>query len=183
MTPIDPQIIQRSKRGDKEAFSVIVRHYGRMIFSLALKMMHDEDEAKDIVQETLIKLWLNIEHYDTQQSLTTWIYTIAARLCLDKLKSTHPHSPLPDDEKIFHDYAREADPHERLENREWVAITKTLAYGLSPKQKIVFTLCLLEGLSSQEVEKITGLSATQVKSNLYAARQNIKEKLKQSGYE
>ena len=60
---------------------------------------------------------------------------------------------------------------------------RLLADELSAKQKLVFTLCQLEGLSSDEAEQITGLSARQVKSNLYAARQTIRERLKKLGYE
>jgi RNA polymerase sigma-70 factor (ECF subfamily) len=58
-----------------------------------------------------------------------------------------------------------------------------LAEGLSPKQRLVFTLSQLEGLSSEEVEEATGLTAKQVKSNLYVARQTIREHLKNMGYE
>jgi RNA polymerase sigma-70 factor (ECF subfamily) len=58
-----------------------------------------------------------------------------------------------------------------------------LADNLSTKQKLVFTLVQLEGLSSQEVEEITGFDAKQVKSNLYVARQTIREQLKQLGYD
>ena len=77
----------------------------------------------------------------------------------------------------------DTDNQRELENREWVAIVRTLAGRLSPKQRLVFTLCELEGLSSDETEQITGLNARQVKSNLYVARQTIRERLKYLGYE
>ena len=60
---------------------------------------------------------------------------------------------------------------------------RLLAEGLSTKQRLVFTLSQLEGLPSAEVEQITGLSALQVKSNLYVARQTIRKRLKELGYD
>ena len=90
---------------------------------------------------------------------------------------------MPDDELVFRRYASDTDTHRALENKEWVSIVRMLADGLGEKQRMVFTLCQLEGLSSSEVEEITGLDAKQVKSNLYVARQTIRERLKQLGYD
>ena len=58
-----------------------------------------------------------------------------------------------------------------------------LAEGLSEKQRLVFTLCQLEGVSTQEAEQITGQNAQQLKSNLYVARQTIRKRLKELGYD
>jgi RNA polymerase sigma-70 factor (ECF subfamily) len=153
-----------------------------MVFSVALKMLADEEEAKDIVQETFLRVWLNISKFDARRSFTTWLYAIASRLCLDHLKSRTHVVAMPEDESVLRRYAS-ADGQLELENREWVAIVRLLAEGLSPKQRLVFTLSQLEGLSSEEVEETTGLTAKQVKSNLYVARQTIREHLKNMGYE
>lgn len=183
MTTLDAHIIQRTKDGDKEAFRIIVQHYQRMVFSLALKMVCDEDDAKDIVQETFIKVWVNLRKYNEQQDFTTWIYTIATRLCLDRLKKKKLTIPLPEDYSVLHHYYTEADGQRTLENKEWISIVRTITDGLSEKQKLVFTLIQLEGLSSSEAEQITGMDAKQIKSNLYVARQTVKERLKKRGYE
>ena len=160
----------------------MVQQHQRLVFSLSLKMLADEEEAKDVVQETFIRVWQRIGDYDTQKSFTTWLYTIASRLCLDRLKQMRRILPLPKDEKVLQDFANN-DSQQTLENSEWVSIVRMLAEGLSPKQKLVFTLCQMEGLPSTEVEQITGLDAKQVKSNLYVARQTIRERLKHLGYE
>ena len=160
----------------------MVQQHQRLVFSLSLKMLADEEEAKDVVQETFIRVWQRIGDYDTQKSFTTWLYTIASHLCLDRLKQMRRILPLPKDEKVLQDFANN-DSQQTLENSEWVSIVRMLAEGLSPKQKLVFTLCQMEGLPSTEVEQITGLDAKQVKSNLYVARQTIRERLKHLGYE
>ena len=159
----------------------MVQQHQRLVFSLGLKMLADEEEAKDVVQETFIRVWQNIGDYNPQKPFTTWLYTIASRLCLDHLKQRRRILPLPEDESVLHRFAN--DEQQTLENSEWVAIVRMLAEGLSPKQKLVFTLCQLEGLPSAEVEQITGMDAKQVKSNLYVARQTIREHLKHLGYE
>ncbi len=183
MVQIDEDIIVRCQRGEKTAFRGVVLAYQRMVFSLTLKLLCDEEEAKDMVQETFIRVWQRMGEYDTQKNFATWIYTIATRLCLDRLKRMKHVVPMPDDELVFRRYASDTDTHRALENREWVSIVRMLAEGLGEKQRMVFTLCHLEGLSSPEVEEITGLDAKQVKSNLYVARQTIRERLKQLGYD
>lgn len=180
---IDNEIITRCKKGDKTAFRSVVQAYHRLLFSLSLKMLGDEEDAKDAVQEAFIKAWTNIRQYDEGRDFCTWIYTIASRLCLDRLKRKRIMEPLPEDERVLHDYCSSYSPQHQLENKEWISITRLLAEGLSEKQRLVFTLASLEGLEPKEIETITGLDATQVKTNLYHAKNKIRERLKSLGYE
>jgi RNA polymerase sigma-70 factor (ECF subfamily) len=180
---IDSEIIKRCQQGDKMSFRWIVQTYQRLTFSLALKMLCYEEEAKDTVQETFIRVWQHICDYDPRRSFTTWLYTITTRLCLDRLKRAKRITAMPDDELVVRRFASNSDSQRVLENQEWVALVRTMAECLSDKQRLVFTLCQLEGLSSEEAQEITGLDARQVKSNLYAARQTIRKQLKALGYE
>ena len=183
MAQIDEQIIEQCQRGDKNAFRIVVQTYQRLVFSIALKMLCNEDAAKDIVQETFIRIWQNIRNFERGRNFQTWIYTIASRLCLDALEKEHRLDPMPEDEACFQDFADEKSPQRMLENKELISVIKTLTSRLSDKQRIVFTLVYLENLETKEVEKITGMDADKIKSNLYVARKTIKEQLKQLGYE
>lgn len=183
MEQIEKDILIKCREGDKEAFRQVVRQYQRMVFSLALKMLCDEEEAKDTVQDTFVRVWQNIGEYDTAKSFVTWIYTIATRLCLDRIKAKKTTASMPEDVDALARFAADTDSQVNLENSEWVAIVRLLASRLSDKQKTVFTLCQLEGLDTDEVQRITGLDATQIKSNLYVARQTIRKQLTELGYE
>ena len=77
----DQQLISQCLEGNKDAFRLLVQAHQRRVFSLALKMVGDEEEAKDVVQETFLRVWQRLGDYDTQRSFTTWLYVIASRLC------------------------------------------------------------------------------------------------------
>lgn len=179
----DEKILEKCKDGDREAFRLVVQCYQRMVFSLSLKMLCDEEEAKDAVQDTFLKLWQNISDYKKGTNVATWIYTIASHVCLDRLRRKQREQPLPADEELLRMYAEEENPERRLENSELGRVVRLLAEGLSPKQQLVFTLSHLEGLSTGEIMEISGLDASQIKSNLYVARQSIRKRLKELGYE
>ena len=183
MIQIEDEILTRCQGGDKAAFRWVVQTYQRMLFSLALKMLANEEEAKDVVQDTFVRAWLAIRSYNPQQPFTSWLYTIASRLCLNRMKAEKVSAMQPEDLIVLHRFASGDDTQRKLENNEWIAIVRTLAEGLSKKQRLVFTLCQLEGLSSEEAEQITSMDARQIKSNLYVARQTIRKRLKDLGYD
>ena len=182
MQQIEADIISRCKAGDKTAFRTVVQNCQGMVYSLSLKMLADIEEAKDVVQDTFIKVWQNMASYDDRYSFNTWVYTIASRLCLDRLRKVRPIGPAETDERVFEQVADDNDPERQLESSEWVSVIKVLADGLNGKQKLVFTLSQLEGLETEQIIEITGLDADQIKSNLYAAKKNIRERLIKMGY-
>lgn len=183
MIQIDSKIIELCRRGDTASFRAVVQMYQPMVYSLSIKMLADQEEAKDMVQETFIKVWQSIGSYDDRYSFSTWVYTICSRLCLDRLKKLRWLAPAADDESVLENYVSDSNPERQLEGSEWASIVRVLAQGLSHKQRLVFTLSQLEGLSTEEITKITGLDATQIKSNLSLARKSVREQLKKFGYE
>ena len=183
MVQIDSEIIERCRCGDTIAFRTLVETYQQMIYSLSVKMLADEEEAKDIVQETFIKAWQSIGAYDGRYSFSTWLYTIASRLCIDRIRRLRFSEPLSDDIAVFQGYVSDDNPERKLESSEWVSVVKVLAQGLSNKQRLVFTLSHFEGLDTEEIMRITGMDATQIKSNLSLARKSVREQLIKLGYE
>lgn len=178
----EQQIIEKSRNGDRESFRLLVEHYQQLIFSAAVKMVCQEDVAKDIVQETFIRIWTNLDKYDNSKNFKTWIYTIATRLSLDYIRK-ESHTDYHDEDSYLTNYIDDSSPGERLENKELASIIHQLVRDLSPKQRVTFTLKYLEGLETDEIATITGMNANKIKGNLYQARKTVKERLKQLGYE
>jgi len=171
------KLIERSVRNDENAFRKIVEEYQYMVYSLSFRLLGNEEEAKDAVQETFIKVWLRLHTYDVNQKFSTWLYAVSTNLCIDKLKkskSTIQNTAI--DEKILNLCTTE-NSDQKLLNSELGDIIQTLTNELSPKQKTVFTLSYFEELETNEISRITGLTPEKVKSNLYLARQAIQKKL------
>ena len=178
------QIVVQCQEGSKESFRRLVREYQSMVFSLTLKMLCDENDAEDACQDTFVSVWLNLHKYNSEKGkFSTWIYSIASNICLDKLKRRKPQLPMLSDERAFKAYATNPSPERQLMNSEWVSIVRVLAAQLSPKQQLVCTLRVLENVPIEEIESITNMNATKIKSNLYVARQQIKQQLIRLGYE
>jgi len=173
-------LIGRCKQNDTKAFRQLVETFQPVVFRIAFRLLCDEDEAKDIVQETFIRIWLHISRYHEGVNFSTWIYKITCNLCYDRLRQIK-RSPIyagTSVELSEINIPDEEDVEQSVINRNLIEWITKLTYDLSPKQRIVFTLRDLEGMDIEEVEKITGLSREKIKSNLYLARQYIREKIK-----
>lgn len=169
--------IEASKRKDGEAFRIIVESYQSMIYSLSFRLLCDEEEAKDTVQETFIRVWMNLHRYRPKKKFSTWIYAIATNLCYDKLKASKRHSRTVSIDERLQDFVSSENMEQNFINKELINLIMGLTDSLTPKQKIVFTLRDLEALEVEEVIQITGMSAQKIKSNLFLARQAIRLKL------
>jgi RNA polymerase sigma-70 factor (ECF subfamily) len=169
-------LIERSRSGDKKAFEKLVVEFQPAVFRFAFRLLCNEDEAKDIVQETFIKVWLNLDKYREHYSFTTWIYKIACNLCYDSLRSTkHRFEAISED---FHPVSSE-NVEQAVINNDLKSLIVLFTRQLTPKQRLVFTLSEIEELNVEEIQTITRLSAAKIKSNLYLAKKQIKEKMNQ----
>ena len=170
--------------GNKRAFDELVRRYQSPVRRFFLNQtLGDSQLSDDLAQDTFIKVWQSIGSYDNRYSFSTWVYTICSRLCLDRIKKLRWQAPMADDIGVLENYVSDSNPERQLEGSEWVSVVKVLVQGLSNKQRLVFTLSQLEGLSTEEITEITGMDATQIKSNLSLARKSVREQLKKLGYE
>jgi RNA polymerase sigma-70 factor (ECF subfamily) len=169
-------LIGQSRIGDKKAFEKLVAEYQATVFRLAFRLLCNEDEAKDIVQETFIKIWQNLDKYRAQYSFKTWIYRIASNLCYDSLRTTkYRFEPI---QENFHPVSSE-NVEQAIINNDLKSLIILFTEQLTPKQKMIFTLSEIEELSVEEIATITRLSPAKIKSNLYLAKKQIKEKMNQ----
>lgn len=171
--------VRQSKNGNKEAFSALIRFYQPKIFSLVFRILCNEDEARDIMQDTFLKAWLQLNKYSPEFQFSTWLSRIAINLSYDKLKCFQKKHTVKITETDLQVLSDPFDLEEQIDNRQLAETIKNFTEELSPKQRILFTLRYLEGMDMDEIKQITGLSAAKIKSNLYLARQTIHNQLKQ----
>jgi RNA polymerase sigma-70 factor (ECF subfamily) len=170
--------IDKARSGDKEAFGCLVKEHQQYAFNLAFRIACNEEDARDIVQESFIKIWKNMKLFDPKMKFTTWMYKIVSNTAIDFLRSAKKIIKV--DIEGLHEKLEQINgehPETQLSNKETGQLIRLISETLSEKQKLVFVLRDLEGLNSVEVGEILDLPETSIKSNLYHARKAIKEKL------
>ena len=163
------ELVDRSQRKDTAAFAQLVTEFQPMVFRLAFRLLCDEDEARDITQETFVKVWLSLKTYNRKNRFSTWLYKITCNACYDRLRSLRHSINLASDDNI----------EISLSNRQLKELILRYTNELPPQQKLVFMLRDVEELEVIEVQTITGLSPEKIKSTLYLARKNIRNKMNQ----
>jgi RNA polymerase sigma-70 factor (ECF subfamily) len=174
---IDKKLIDECRGGNLNNFRKLVELTSPFAFSVAFRMLGDEDLAKDIVQETLVTIWQKLKKIKSAESYKTWIYRIVVNKCYDQLRKRKRNPEFVADDQtwaLISDNIFEG-PSADLENKETAKIITLLTGRLSPKQKAVFILSDLEEMSNDEISEITGMSKSGIKANLHYARKNISE--------
>ena len=174
------EILKRCLRGDTSAFREIVREFQEYVFSIALRVLCNEEDANDVVQESFIRVWNNLSRYDSAVKFSTWLYAIVTNLCYDRLRvrKRNRSRTLDDvDASLLASIATEHNPEQLYTNKEIAKMISLLTEELPPKQKLVFVLRDLEGLNVREVCGILNLSESSVKTNLVYARRYLRQHL------
>ncbi len=174
---IDLKLIEECRGGNLTDFRKLVGLTSPIAFSVAFRMLGNEDQARDIVQETMITMWQKLNKIRSAEVYRTWIYRIVMNKCYDELRKRKRNPEFRPDDKtwaVITDKLSE-EPSANLENNEIAAIINLLSNRLSPRQKAVFILSDIEQLSGDEISSITGMNKSRIKSNLHYARRNISE--------
>ena len=176
---IDLELIEECRGGNFNNFRKLIELTSPFAYSVAFRMLGIEDQAKEVVQETMITIWQKLKKIKTAEVYRTWIYRIVVNKCYDQMRKRKRNPEFVTDDKVWElisDRISE-EPSAALENSETAKIISILTEKLSSRQKAVFILSDLEGMSNDEVSDIIGISKSAVKANLYHARKNISEKL------
>jgi RNA polymerase sigma-70 factor (ECF subfamily) len=169
------QLIEECRGGNFENFSKLIHVSAPFAFSVAFRMVGDEDNAKDIVQETMVAIWQKIGKIRSAEAYRTWVYRIVLNKCYDQLRRTKNNPEFSADEKTWNHLSEivSGSNSTPLDNEDSARILSMLTNRLSPNQKAVFILSEIEAMSHDEIAEITGMSKTIIKANLYHARKNI----------
>jgi RNA polymerase sigma-70 factor, ECF subfamily len=176
---IDLELIEECRGGNFNNFRKLVELTSPFAYSVAFRMLGNEDQAKDIVQETMVTIWQKLKKIKSAEGYRTWIYRIIVNKCYDEMRKRKRNPEFIADEAAWRLISNKISevPSAALEDSETSKVIGILTEKLSPKQKAVFILSDLEGMSNNDVSEITGLNKSAVKANLYHARKSISEKI------
>lgn len=170
--------MERCGRNDKRAFREVVQRNQEYAFALAFRFLCDNEEARDVVQESFVRVWTHRADYDPGTKFTTWLYRIVVNLCYDRLRALQRRDKIfSRAENRMQGAAATDNPEELAANRDLAERISRLAETLPEKQRIVFTLRDLHDQTVEEVAAIVGISAESVRTNLCYARAAIRAKL------
>lgn len=181
----DAELVERLKAGDQAAYAQLVEDNASRIYRLALRMMGNEADAEDVLQETFLSAFKAIDRFEARSSLSTWLYRIASNAALMRLRRKEPDQvsvdePLERDDgemmpRQFFDFC--CLPEDDLLRDEARAEMARAVEELPPTLKSVFVLRDIEGLSTEETATALDLSISAVKSRLMRARLKLRERL------
>ena len=149
------------------------------LFRLAFRITLNQQDAEDVVQETLIKIWNRHDQWDEIESLEGWALTIARNMALDVLRKQDIHRTVSLDEPLssntHHLTHITHTPYEQMMEKERIAMVRDLMNSLPEKQRTAMQLRDFEDKSYKEIAAIMQISEDQVKINIFRARQFIKK--------
>jgi RNA polymerase sigma-70 factor (ECF subfamily) len=188
----DERLVEAAQTGNQDAFAELVRRYQAKIYNLTLRYTNDSETAIDVTQDVFVRAWQMLPKFRGEANFYTWLYRIAMNLCIDRHRRTlvrgesqkvsledlvierQRFEEAEEDEDIWREESEAGEPEtevlrQEMRQKVWEAVQK-----LPPLLKQVILLREYEGLSLQEIAKITGTNVGTVKSRLYQARQHLK---------
>jgi RNA polymerase sigma-70 factor (ECF subfamily) len=171
-----PGLLERLRAGDRDAFETLVISYQHRVFGVALRMLGSRAEAEEIAQEVFLRAHRALGEFRGEARLSTWLYAIASRLCLNRLASPDRRVARGDD-ALADVPAPLPDAAAAVERAELDAALRQAIAELPEERRIVLVLRDLEGLSYEEIAEALALELNTVRSRLHRARQQLREKL------
>jgi len=177
MSGDDPRFLERLRAGEPRAFEELVIACQHRVFGVALRMLGSRAEAEEVAQETFLRAHRALGAFRGEAKLSTWLYGIASRLCLNRLASGERRLRREDPEVLERVASAGADPADELERGETQAALHRAIAELGEERRLVVLLRDVEGLSYEEIAEALGLELGTVRSRLHRARMDLKEKL------
>jgi RNA polymerase sigma-70 factor, ECF subfamily len=185
MTQLPEIDIDALRSGDREEFALMVDTYSTKIYRLAYRMMGNEQEAEDVLQETFMNAYRALPSFEGRSNIGTWLYRIATNQALMRLRKKQPASisvdePVTDDDweeipRQFVDWC--CLPEKELMTSEAREELDSALETLSSNLRIVFILRDVNGLSTRETAQVLNISEAAVKTRLLRSRLKLREEL------
>ncbi len=149
------------------------------LFRLALRITLNREEAEDIVQDTLIKVWNARDKWQELDSIEAYSLTIARNLSLDRIKKMDNQNDSLEEQTLERLDESTSSPSERMIQKDKLDIVRKIINELPEKQRTCLQLRDIEGNAYKEIASIMGITEEQVKVNIFRARQTVKQRFLQ----
>jgi len=184
-TDPDQHLVRAALGGDLRAFDQLVERHRDVVFRVAARFAGSDDQAEDITQDTFLRAFHRLECYRGEAPFRTWLLSIAHNTAVTYVTQTGRHAtqPLEAVRENVADSVAVGGPAEQLERRERLARLDTKIKGLGPRHRAVLVLRDIEGLSYEEIARITDAPLGSVKARLYRAREEFVDVLRHNTYD
>jgi RNA polymerase sigma-70 factor (ECF subfamily) len=174
----DCQLMNELKRGDEAALEELIARHERRLFRIIYLLVRDPAEAKDLLQETFIRVFTRSKNWEPKAQPITWITRIAVNLALDKLRKRKRDKEIPINREKP---SSRPSPHRILWGKEVGRLIERAINSLPDGQREIFILKHFEDLSLKEIAEIRACALGTVKASLHQAVIKIRETLKEQG--
>jgi len=184
----DRGLIAKAQKGDAAAFRSLVERHQRRAFAIALALVRDEDDARELVQDAFLRVYKGLENFQGGSSFFTWLYRIITNLSIDLIRKPGRQLVDIDESRFESDESTEAefpllsrvdgsDPADVVRRREIAAHLQVALDALPPYHRGVIVMREIEGLSYEEMAQAMGVSKGTIMSRLFHARQKLQKAL------
>jgi RNA polymerase sigma-70 factor, ECF subfamily len=180
----ETELIRAAQAGDSSAFEELVRTYDQSVLRLALSMLRSPEDARDVYQETFLRVYRNLNQFRFDCSFHTWLYRIATNLCLDQLRRRKVRREEPtvittaegtlDRTDAAPETRVEGDPQRNLFSGQIRKRVKEALAQLTPRERMVFELKHYHGLKLRTVGEILQTTEETAKNTLFRATQKLR---------
>jgi RNA polymerase sigma-70 factor (ECF subfamily) len=174
--PEDAELVGRSCRGDKAAFSTLYEKYQQRLFAFSYRLTANRETAEDVVQSTFLKAYQSIATLDDHRLFYYWVFSIARNEALGHIRQQAGAGVRASLDEVEDVWDGES-PHEKLVNEETHVLVERLLGQLKAEYREVLILQQYESLSYAEIAAVTGDSISSVESRLFKARKALAKKL------
>lgn len=169
-TPDDLELVCRSRAGDTEAFSVLVRRHERMTYNLALRFMRDPVLAEDMAQEAFLKAFRLLKGFRGDAAFSTWLYRVTASVCLNEIKRRGKRR-----EESLDTAPVQAVPAPASEDSDRAELVRRCVAMLPDRYATIMTLYYLEGVAYEDIAAVMEIPLGTLKTWMFRARKELKD--------
>jgi RNA polymerase sigma-70 factor (ECF subfamily) len=175
--------VERARSGDSDAFRLLVEQHSRAVFRLAFRMTGNEEDAEDVVQETFLRAYRQLDKYEARSSFATWLYRIASNYSLDLIRMRKRHEDRRErgsneDHDILQSIPVDSPSPDRIVYGSEVQHKVNVALNeLSAQERTAFVLRHFEGMSIEEIGNTLGTGTNATKHSIFRAVQKLRRSL------